>query len=150
MRWIRYDTLVPAIDEQIKFFENRLPNQYLVSQNERFIQRLSAHDVHRDAIRHPNGILPSVRILSHFAAIDFDAERVQDVRGNNHAHRSCVDHRVGFVTAHLLRPDFTGACSDLVHVVGELDPDSELSHGRDYIISPLRRRIVRSVSPATS
>src|SRR5438034_2938663 len=97
--WIRHEPPTLTIDEQVQFLEHRLPDEHFVTQNERFIERVSTLELEHEGLRDAHGFLTSVGILGHPLAASGKAEASDDVRRQDRANRSGVhrseERRVG-------------------------------------------------------
>src|SRR2546422_10370972 len=63
--WIRHEPPTLTIDEQVQLLEHRLPDEHFVTQNERFIERVSTLELEHEGLRDAHGFLTSVGILGH-------------------------------------------------------------------------------------
>src|SRR5438876_703071 len=72
--WIRHEPPTLTIDEQVQLLEHRLPDEHFVTQNERFIERVSTLELEHEGLRDAHGFLTSVGILGHPLAASGKAE----------------------------------------------------------------------------
>src|SRR5438046_9014883 len=88
--WIRHEPPTLTIDEQVQLLERRLPDEHFVTQNERFIERVSTLEFQHEGLRDAHGFLTSVGILGHPLAASGKAEASDDVGRQDRANRSGV------------------------------------------------------------
>ena len=50
MRGVCNQPLLATIHLQVELFQHRLADHYLITKDQRLIQSLAAHDIHRDAV----------------------------------------------------------------------------------------------------
>src|SRR5437870_12413114 len=100
--WIRHEPPTLTIDEQVQLLEHRLPDEHFVTQNERFIERVSTLELEHEGLRDAHGFLTSVGILGHPLAASGKAEASDDVGRQDRANRSGVHEGNSLVGSDLL------------------------------------------------
>ena len=138
MSWIRHEPPTLTIDEQVQLLEHRLPDEHFVTQNERFIERVSTLELEHEGLRDAHGFLTSVGILGHPLAASGKAEASDDVGRQDRANRSGVHEGNSLVGSDLLGLQQSTPDHRLIDGVRQLGFHANLAHaGAHYQSSVL-------------
>ncbi len=100
MSRVRDDAAIRAIDEQIEFFQNRLADQNLVTQNKRVFESVAAVDFDDDWLSDPDQLFASVRELGRGLLANPQTDLFYDVRRNHRPNRAGVHESIAMMKSH--------------------------------------------------
>lgn len=128
MGGIGNETAVLAVDEQIELLQHGLPDQHLVAEHERFLERVASVQLHDEGFGHTDGFRPPIGVLGHALTANAKAQTKGDVLGHDRAHRSSVDERVRLVGPDLFGRQQPASDQGLVDGIRQSGGDTDFTH----------------------